>query len=68
VLAQTIGMTGILKPPTDGPFRLADWCAQRHLAPLHGGEVIEGDGIYVTVRKLRRKKLSEASISLIKLQ
>lgn len=68
VLAQTIGITGVSKPLGDGPFRLADWCAQRHQAPLHGGEVIEGDGIYVTVRKLRRKKLSEASISLIKPQ
>jgi putative hemolysin len=68
VLAQTIGITGVSKPLGDGSFRLADWCAQRHQAPLHGGEVIEGDGIYVTVRKLRRKKLSEASISLIKPQ
>ena len=68
ILAQTIGMTGILKPPAEGPFRLADWCAQKYQAPLRGGEVINGDGLYVTVRKLRRKKLSEASISLVKPQ
>ena len=68
ILVQTIGTIGIVKPAGDGPFRLADWCAQKHQAPLHGGEVLEGDGFYVTVRKLRRKKLSEASVSLIKPQ
>ncbi|MBP6342690.1 MAG: HlyC/CorC family transporter [Candidatus Omnitrophica bacterium] len=68
VLAQTIGITPILKPATEGPFRLADWCALKHPDSLRGGEVLEGNGFYVTVRKLRRKKLSEASISLLKPQ
>lgn len=68
VLSQTIGITPILKPAGDGPFRLADWCALKHPEPLRGGEVLEGNKFYVTVRKLRRKKLSEASISLVRPQ
>lgn len=67
VLAQTMGITAIPKP-AEGPFRLADWCAQKYQGPLRGGEVIEGDGFYLTVRKLRRKKLSEASVSRVKPQ
>ncbi len=65
-VAQTTGIELISKPLHDGPFRLADWCAQKLSAPLHGGEVIESDGLSVTVRKLRRKKLSEASVSVVK--
>ena len=68
VLAQTIGISEPAKPSGEGPYRLTDWCAQVYHAPLRGGEVIEGKGFYLTVRKLRRKKLSEASISLIKPQ
>ncbi len=68
VLAQTIGLSNVSKPSSEGPFRLSDWCAQKYQHPFRGGEVIEGDGMYVTIRKLRRKKLSEASISLVKPQ
>lgn len=65
-VVQTTGTILTSKPANEGPYRLADWCAQKHKAPLHGGEVIESDGIQVTVRKLRRKKLSEASVSIVK--
>jgi len=61
VVAQTVD---IAPPPAsgDGPFRLADWCDRHMKGPLQGGEVIEADGLQVMVRKLRRKKLSEASV------
>lgn len=66
VLSQTIGMPETPKPLIEGPFRLADWCEHIYKKPLRGGEMLEGNGFYVTVRKLRRKKLSEASISIAK--
>jgi putative hemolysin len=65
-VAQTTGTLLTSKPSSEGPFRLADWCAQKVKTPLHGGEVIESDGLSVTVRKMRRKKLSEASVSIVK--
>jgi putative hemolysin len=61
VLAQTAGVSvGMVFG--EGPYRLADWAAHHATTPLQGGEVIEADGLQVTVRKLRRKKLSEASV------
>ena len=65
-VVQTTGTLLTTKPSNEGPFRLADWCAQKIKAPLHGGEIIESDGLQVTVRKMRRKKLSEASVSIVK--
>ncbi len=61
LVAQTVGVEAPVNP-IEGPYRLADWCARHKKTPLHGGEIIEADGLQVTVRKLRRKKLSEASI------
>lgn len=66
VLAQTIGIANYEKPATDGPFRLVEWCALKHPQPFRGGEIVEGDGISVTIRKMRRKKINEVSISLKK--
>ncbi len=66
VLAQTIGIASYSKPASDGPFRLIEWCSLKHPQPLRGGEIFESDGISVTVRKMRRKKINEVSISLIK--
>lgn len=42
---------------------LAEWSARRLGRPPQGGDVIEGKNIMVTVRKLRRKKISEAVVS-----
>jgi putative hemolysin len=61
VVAQTVGVQAATHSG-ETPFRLADWCDRHAKTPLHGGEMIEADGIQVTVRKLRRKKLSEASV------
>ena len=43
---------------------LQEWCAAKVGRPLTGGEVIQGDGIYVVPRKFRRKKMIEAIVSL----
>ncbi len=44
--------------------KLADWCARHGLDEGKGGEVIEADGLRVIARKFRRKKVSEAAVSL----
>ncbi|MFA5251801.1 MAG: CNNM domain-containing protein [Phycisphaerae bacterium] len=45
---------------------VAEWCAQQVGQPLQGGEVIEKDGLKVVPRKFRRKKVSEAVVTIIK--
>lgn len=45
-------------------LKLADWCQRQHIEkPFSGGETIEGNGFQVMIRKLRRKKISEAFIT-----
>jgi len=44
---------------------LAEWCAEQVEHPLVGGEIIESDKLMIVPRKFRRKKLSEAVVSLI---
>lgn len=47
----------------EGDLKLADWC-ERHTDKLFtGGETITAQGLHITVRKLRRNKISEAFIS-----
>ncbi len=52
-------------PAFSGPknVRLADWCTHILKRPLKKGETVRSDGLQVTVRKLRRRKLSEAFVS-----
>ncbi len=45
---------------------LAEWCDHRLGRTPKGGEVIEGNGLTVLVRKLRRKKLAEAIVNVLK--
>lgn len=45
---------------------VAEWCMQQVGQPLQGGEVIEKDGLKVVPRKFRRKKVSEAMVTVIK--
>ncbi len=66
MVAQTTGVLVHLDPSGNHQLRLADWCQRKHASPLKGGEIIEGDGLQVIVRKLRRKKLSEAIVSVNK--
>lgn len=44
--------------------RLTDWCVRRASGALEGGQVIEADGLRVTLRKFRRHKVGEAAVSL----
>jgi putative hemolysin len=48
------------KPPS-----IAEWCVQQIGQPLKGGEVIEKDGLRVVPRKFRRKKVSEAMVTVV---
>lgn len=57
---------GVAWSPTfSGPknLRLADWCQQVLGRQIHKGETLRAEGLQVTVRKLRRHKLSEAFVS-----
>jgi putative hemolysin len=51
-------------PDSKGPT-VAQWCIQQVGQPLKGGEVIEADNLRVVPRKFRRKKVSEAMVSVI---
>jgi putative hemolysin len=44
---------------------LAEWCAQQAGPALKGGENIEADNLRVLPRKFRRKKVLEATVSII---
>ena len=43
---------------------VAQWCVQQVGQPLKGGEVIETDNLRVVPRKFRRKKVSEAMVTV----
>ena len=60
-LAKTLGID--MAPGNEGELKLADWCQRHFTKPFNGGEVIPGNGFQITVRKLRRKKISEAFIT-----
>jgi len=47
----------------ESSLTLSDWCVGKLGKPVEGGEVIEDKNILVIVRKLRRKRLSEAVVS-----
>ena len=47
----------------ESDLKLADWCQRQSAKPFNGGEVISGNGFQITVRKLRRKKISEAFVA-----
>ena len=42
---------------------LSDWCAEVLGRPIEKGETLRAEGLQVTVRKLRRHRLSEAFVS-----
>jgi len=44
---------------------LSEWCEEKNGRPLVGGEVIESDNVRVAPRKFRRRKMSEAIISVM---
>jgi putative hemolysin len=62
-LAKAIGLDWVLANPNEGEFKLADWCQKKYGKPFNGGETISGNGFQVTIRKLKRKKVSEAFVA-----
>lgn len=58
-LSKLIALSIPMRVPT-----LAEWCMRQKGSELKGGDVIEKDGLSVTVRKLRRKQLAEAVVKV----
>ena len=62
-IAKTLGIESPLSSTGEGDLKLADWCQRQSAKPFNGGEIIAGNGFQITVRKLRRKKISEAFVA-----
>ncbi len=62
-LAKTLGTDWVPSSNDESDLKLADWCQRQFAKPFNGGEIISGNGFQVTVRKLRRKKISEAFVA-----
>ena len=62
-IAKTIGIAWTDSPGNEGDLKLADWCQRQSAKTFNGGEIITANGLQLTVRKLRRKKISEAFIA-----
>ncbi len=58
-VAKTLGVDW----PEDKNLKLADWCQKQVPSAFKGGEVITSHGLQITVRKLRRNKISEAFVT-----
>ena len=57
--------TGVPLPPDAVPgMRFFDWCARYKEGYFEGGETIEAGGLVVVIRKLRRRKVGEAAVSV----
>jgi putative hemolysin len=59
-IAKTLG---IIAPADEADIKLTDWCQKYSTKTLVGGETINGSGFEVTVRKMKRRKISEAFIA-----
>jgi len=63
VLAKTLGIDPTPLCGNEDDLKLTDWCQRQTTKPFSGGEIISGNGFQITVRKLRRKKISEALVA-----
>ena len=59
VVRHTLGLPLV---PGEKGQRLSDWCDRFAPATLQGGEVIEAEGLRVTLRKFRRHRVSEVAV------
>jgi putative hemolysin len=64
-VASTLGIELPPGEPSEHIPTLAEWVVQKIGKPVEGGQIICQDNISVIVRKLRRKKLSEAFVSKV---
>jgi putative hemolysin len=62
MVSRTLGIDCPACVP-DGDLKLADWCQRQSTKPFNGGEVISAGAFQITVKKLRRKKISEAFVT-----
>lgn len=62
-VVKALGVPWDPPSPAEDNVKLADWCQRKTSKPFNGGEVIPGNGFQITVRKLRRKKISEAFVA-----
>jgi putative hemolysin len=53
-----------LAPEAEDGMRFTDWCARHKEGVFEGGETLKAEGLVVVVRKLRRRKVGEAAVSL----
>jgi putative hemolysin len=60
-VAEITGASLSLTVPNE---RLAEWCVRQGSEKLAGSQEIIADGLRVTIRKFRRRKVSEAAVSL----
>jgi putative hemolysin len=65
IVASTAGLDWSSKFIDGRVPTVAEWCVQQIGQPLKGGEVIESDNLRVVPRKFRRKKVSEAMVTVI---
>ena len=59
-IAKTLGLDWTTEK---AEIKLTDWCQKQSTKVLNGGETIDGNGFQVTVRKMKRRKISEAFIA-----
>jgi len=64
LVAQTTGWK-TSQETGEVPMRLAEWYGQKLGPAVKGGEVITDGNLQVMARKVRRKKLSEAVVSIV---
>jgi hypothetical protein len=64
-LARLSELTGVGASalPAGGARNLSGWIVGRLGRPVRGGDVVEGDGLRVAVRKVRRGRVLEAQVS-----
>ena len=62
-LAKTLAIEWPLSSATGDNLKLADWCQQQSTKPYIGGEIINANNFQITIKKLRRKKISEAYVT-----
>lgn len=65
LVVQTAGIDWWVYDSKAGVPKLSEWCLQKLGGYLRGGETIEANGLQVTIRKLRRKKVGEAIVSVV---
>lgn len=51
--------------PEEEKMKLAEWFSQKKKGPLKGGELVVYEDLHIIARKLRRKKLGEAVVSIV---